>query len=518
MYIHVPWMDVKDPNIFCEPQLCESLGSRAQEVDIMRPFSAAPGRAQSASRYRPPARASSAAPRASAGPRLITAKSTAHVPAPRPLPTTLSASMQTLMSQITFKSPPPPPPAVVARPPAIKHMPGQMGVVAPLPPPPQQRAASTASGQQPAGMGTAANVPRRGHKIEHGIGPDLGYYVWDAPASHADALGRKDGVHPGRCFGSAPPPAGDRHPIDSGAFERLLPHEAEDRLAGVGGTTLPGAESLTAIHDAYYEAQEINREYDLAEKAAMARERRAKAERAKQMTLPSSVKSRFAWGSERISHALLLKLDAFTARNEDYTRKLLWTFGTDEALTGGGSQIRITPQNMPRMCDRFGIACTAQQAAEIFDRHQLPTGGCSVQQLTKAFIESKVDVATIVRDQARRLHGDAARPQAALRQRTPLKPEPPHAHAHILEHAWSNHTERKREAVQKIATAVTDHHAVAHTSSAEAPPKPAPRRPMSAVAVRASADPPYAGMAGGTRAAARAAATQQQQQQQGWPY
>lgn len=488
-----------------------------------RPYSAVPTRGPASTR---PARASSAAPR-------LARPLSAHVPAPRPLPTTLSSSMQKTMSEITFKAPPPPPCPDPRNP--VRSS-SKATMVPRSPPKPQQQHRPAASGGRPGSAapgasapgvvgGKAVDKPRVGHKIMHGIGPDLGYYVWEAPRSEPDENGRRHGVHPGRHFGSTPPqdgernwqlrqvmgnsaapPDGERHPQDSGAFERLLPHEAADRLAGVGGTTLPSAENLTYIRDQFYMQQEQYREEQALAKAAAAREKRARAERARQMHLPSSVKSKFSWGSERISHALLTKLDAFTARNEDYTRKLLWTLGTDEALTGGGSQIRITPANMPRMCDRFGIACTPEQATEIFERHALPSGGCSVQQLTKTFIESKVDIPTMVRDQARRLHGDAARPPAALRMKTPLKPEPPHAHAHVLANTWSKQTEMKQAAVAGLM--VGGGGGGSGVSFAQQPPAPVPMptRAASAGAVRSSSVEPYAGMAGGSRQAAYAVA------------
>ena len=57
----------------------------------------------------------------------------------------------------------------------------------------------------------------------------------------------------------------------------------------------------------------------------------------KRTKLPSSQK-KFGWKSERIALALLTKLDTFTARDEDYSRKLLWTFGNDQSLKPGGAQ------------------------------------------------------------------------------------------------------------------------------------------------------------------------------------
>jgi len=554
-----------------------------------RPYSAAPARVGSA--HAPLARATSAAPRiattTSAAPRLTSVISAPHVPAPHPLPKQLTPSMQQIMGQITFKAPPPrmrsdfratPVHHIVVQGAAQGVPQGGQGLQ-PHPaarsakPEPARRDATgwARPGSAPGGPHSHASnqatvaqdragesirqsdEPRRGKKIEHGIGPDLEYYVWEPPASQPDGNGRRPGVHPGRPNGSlhaptpeegernhllrkqlgvpAAPPYGDRYPrrvtgdvTATGLFERMLPHEAYDRLAGVGGTTLPSAENLTAIRDAFYEAEAEYKEEMRIERQAAALRKRQAAEHNRKMNLPSGIaRSKFAWGSERISNALLSKFDTFTARNEDYTRKLLWTFGTDEVLTGGTSQIRITPTNMPRVCDRFGIACTEAQAAEIFEKHRLPLEGCTVQQLTSAFIEAKIDYAKIARNQSIRLHGDAARPpplretasappvaptwppksQAAqahshppqssfsgaenVRPRTPLEPRRPHQYAHML------------EAAQKPPPVA---------ASAPAPPaRPPAPAPHSYPAVRpASAGIPYAGMFGGTRVAAAGAA------------
>lgn len=218
------------------------------------------------------------------------------------------------------------------------------------------------------------------------------------------------------------------HPTKGGFFERLTPQEAADKLDGIAGTTLPGAASLQEYRERAYVAAELAR----AEKASTSKQqieqRRAELAKASKATLPKAVGERFAWGSDRIASALLSKMDSFTARHEDHTRKLLWTFGTDPHFKESAAQrksMQVTPQNFPHVCNRFGIACNENQANEIFARHGLPAEGCSMQKLTSKFIDTPVDVANIVRDQVRRVHGDAARPAAATRPRSPApKPQP----------------------------------------------------------------------------------------------
>lgn len=134
-------------------------------------------------------------------------------------------------------------------------------------------------------------------------------------------------------------------------------------------------------------------------------------------------------------------MDSFTARHEDHTRKLLWTFGTDPHFkeTGNRNAIRVTPKNFPRVCDRFGIQCDERQAGEIFEQHGLPAHGCSMHKLTSAFIDAPLDTANIVRDQARRMHGDAARPPSVVREHTPKARHDPYRNANVLTAAWAQH-------------------------------------------------------------------------------
>ena len=63
--------------------------------------------------------------------------------------------------------------------------------------------------------------------------------------------------------------------------------------------------------------------------------------------------------------------------------------------------------------------------------------------LTSRFIDSKIDMANIVRDQARRMHGDAARPLAAVRPLTPKNTQNPYAAAGIPTKAWARHAEER---------------------------------------------------------------------------
>jgi len=99
---------------------------------------------------------------------------------------------------------------------------------------------------------------------------------------------------------------------------------------------------------------------------------------------------KFAWNSDRITHELVCKFDQFTRRREDHMRKLLWTFGSDPAFENADSSsaIRVSPKNFNRVCDRFGLVCTEQQAQEIFTSHGLPKDGCNMYTLAKTFLNT----------------------------------------------------------------------------------------------------------------------------------
>ena len=99
------------------------------------------------------------------------------------------------------------------------------------------------------------------------------------------------------------------------------------------------------------------------------------------------------------------------------------------------------PANFPRVCDRFGIACDETQAREIFARHGLPAEGCSVHKLSSQFIDSTVDTANIAREQARKMHGDAARPPNAVREHTPKALPVPFRDAFLPSRSWAAYNE-----------------------------------------------------------------------------
>lgn len=260
-----------------------------------------------------------------------------------------------------------------------------------------------------------------------------------------------------RPYGSVRPADASRFPLKGGFFERLTAQEAADRLDGVAGTTLPGAQALQEVREMQYMAQQyaLEERREAAQAALQARREAAAVEKATRV--PRS-QQKFAWGAERISEQLLTKMDTFTARHEDHTRKLLWTLGTDPAFTNPANRsvARVTPQNFPRVCDRFGIACDETQAQQIFKMHQLPAEGCSVQALTSRLIDSPADMANIVRDQARRMHGDAARPATAVRPRTPRRMDNPYKTSHLCSNAWAAHAAQQAAAGRIEAGAQTD--------------------------------------------------------------
>ena len=256
------------------------------------------------------------------------------------------------------------------------------------------------------------------------------------PSSGGPVAGRPTG----QLRKSVKPPDGSRFPRDSAPFLTATATERADMAAGVGGTTLPGAQSLQQHHANHLVARAQAAEQKAQRRLlAVAKAREQAAEKAA-MVVPASQR-KFAWGHERISHALLSKFDQFTARQEDHTRKLLWTIGTDPNFKDHSQRnaIRLTPANFPHVCNRFGIHCEPNQAEQIFEHHGLPKEGCSVSRLSASFIDSKVDTANVVRDQARRMHGDVARPRGAIRPQTPVKQHSPYHHAFFIENAWKAH-------------------------------------------------------------------------------
>ena len=82
------------------------------------------------------------------------------------------------------------------------------------------------------------------------------------------------------------------------------------------------------------------------------------------------------------------------------------------------------------------------QAQQIFRMHKLPAEGCSVQALTSKLIDSPAEMANVVREQTRRLHGDAARPATAMRPRTPRRMENPYKTSHLCSNAWAQHAQQ----------------------------------------------------------------------------
>ena len=77
--------------------------------------------------------------------------------------------------------------------------------------------------------------------------------------------------------------------------------------------------------------------------------------------------------------------------------------------------------------------------------------------LTSKFIDSKVDMANIVRDQARRMHGEAARPAAAVRPSSPTPLRDPFKNSHVCSRAWAQHNV-ENGAAGAIGSAWREHH------------------------------------------------------------
>ena len=157
----------------------------------------------------------------------------------------------------------------------------------------------------------------------------------------------------------------------------------------------------------------------------------------------------FRWGSDRIAHELVSKFEQFTRRREDSMRKLLWTFGTDPEFEvrepanapKPKNSIAVTPANFPRLCNRFGLECDSRQAAEIFERHKLPSQGCGIAHLSSKLFDSPVDTAQLVRDQSRRPFAtETAR--TLPRPRTPIVRKDPFRVAKLPGLTWSEHHAR----------------------------------------------------------------------------
>ncbi len=370
-----------------------------------------------------------APPRPGSSTRMAPARPAPRAPAPPPLPTSPSPSMVSLMSEIVVKADSRP---ARARPQSAVY--GRTG-----------SSEQQSSFKRPQ---SAAVMPQRMLATDGGMSDASGGGVAcgsTAGASALTAAGKPSSAQGQRTAlrKSVKPPDGSRFPRDSANFMRQTPAEKQDQRDGVGGTSLPGAASLLAVRRKWTAIEAMKRG-EKAERRQLAVEKARDALMAKARVRVPDSQRKFAWGPDRISHALICKFDQFTSRQEDHTRKLLWSIGTDPNFRDPldptvRSAVRLTPDNFPKVCDRFGVQCDPAQARQIFEKHGLPTEGCSVAQLSRSFIDSKIDTATIVRDQVRRMHGDSARPAAAVRPHTPVKRHNPYAHAFIPAEAWAKH-------------------------------------------------------------------------------
>ena len=335
-----------------------------------------------------------------------------RAPAPAPLPKALSPSMVAIMSEIVVKKPPKP---QVLRPTQRPMSAVHAGAAGTVEAPSGVRTAS--AGCLGDGGGTAAS---------------LGKTV-------SEALQAQPG--PRRKFGSQPPPDRSVHLGSSGFFERLNAQEAADKLDGIAGTTLPGAAALQEHRERAYVAAELARAEKAAVSAQIVVQQRSELAKASKAQVPNS-QERFAWSSDRVASALLSKFDSFSARREDHTRKLLWTFGTDPHFKEPGTKrgaMQVTPKNFPHVCNRFGIACDERQAQAIFARHGLPADGCSMHKLTSRFMDSPLEMHNVIREQSRTLYGDGVRPTTTARPRTPKQQSMPFKNAFLSSEAWRAH-------------------------------------------------------------------------------
>jgi len=154
---------------------------------------------------------------------------------------------------------------------------------------------------------------------------------------------------------------------------------------------------------------------------------------------PSMAGDKFGWDSERIAGELIGKFQLFTRRNEDQVRKLLVAIGNDPTFESvNKNAIRISPKNFNRICDRFGLVCTEQQAREIFTSHKMPVEGCNLYTVAKAFIDGHEAVPGNVRRQPRlKPEVKAERVQHTVTQA--VRRGDPFANARLPEMLWQTH-------------------------------------------------------------------------------
>jgi hypothetical protein len=75
-------------------------------------------------------------------------------------------------------------------------------------------------------------------------------------------------------------------------------------------------------------------------------------------------------------------------------KKLLYGIGTDPSFVDphvGSARINVTPKNMNRICDRFGLVCDESQASEIFDAHGLNKRGVNIYEFTAKLLHTDSD-------------------------------------------------------------------------------------------------------------------------------
>ena len=168
----------------------------------------------------------------------------------------------------------------------------------------------------------------------------------------------------------------------------------------------------------------------------------------------NKITGKFAWSSERIAHELVCKFDQFTARRQDHLNKLMWAVASDPNFDGIGcgtkgerhpvaakndANIRVTPANFPRICHRFGLACTEKESAEIFQRHNLPADG-SVNMYTlakqmRSLSEGK-DTGQMMRECENAIFGTPGE-----RPVTPKVVRDPYRYAKLPKASWEEHSQ-----------------------------------------------------------------------------
>lgn len=159
--------------------------------------------------------------------------------------------------------------------------------------------------------------------------------------------------------------------------------------------------------------------------------------------------------AQMISHDLACKFDEFTRTREDHMRKLVWTFGTDAHFqSASNKQVMVTPSNLGRVCDRFGVSCTVEEAKEVFKQNNISSKGVNVYNLARRFHDSPFDTSNLEYKQHKG-QSEARATANKLKDRmshVPMSRTDPFKHARLPDLAWKAHAEGSSLKLPPVAT------------------------------------------------------------------